>query len=64
MDHANKERMTGEGEKMKAESIAISKYWEEELRAMPYLSRKCLQSLKCLIIFTLLKRKTARPFIC
>ena len=41
MSHANKQRMTSEGDKMKTESIEISKYWEEQLGAMPYLSRKC-----------------------
>ena len=38
--HANKQRMTSEGETMKAESIKISQYWEEQLASMPYLSCK------------------------
>ena len=41
MDHANKQRMTAEGVDMKKESIQISQYWEEQLKAMPYLTRKC-----------------------
>ena len=40
MSHASKQRMTAEGEAMKSETIDISKYWEEQLAAMPYLSRK------------------------
>ena len=40
MAHASKQRMTAEGDDGKRESIAISAFWEEELRAMPYLSRK------------------------
>ena len=44
MAHANKERMSIEGEAMKAQSIKISEYWEEQLASMPYLSRKCQHS--------------------
>ena len=44
LDHANKQRMTAEGEKGQAESIQISQFWEEQLKAMPYLSRKCHRS--------------------
>ena len=32
--------MSAHAEDQKEESIAISKFWEEELKAMPYLSRK------------------------
>ena len=39
MDHANKQRMTSEGENMQRQSIKISEYWEEQLKAMPYLSQ-------------------------
>ena len=38
MDHANKQRMTSEGERGQKESIKISEFWEEQLKAMPYLS--------------------------
>jgi len=40
MDHANKQRMTAEGEKGQLQSIKISQFWEEKLKAMPYLSCK------------------------
>ena len=45
---ANKQRMTGEGEARKNETIKISEFWAEELKAMPYLSRKCLLLLSFL----------------
>ena len=35
MAHAAEQRMTTAGEAMQRESIQISAYWEEELRAMP-----------------------------
>lgn len=41
MAHANKQRWTTDGDKMKKESIKISQYWQEQLEAMPYLTRKC-----------------------
>jgi len=44
MAFANKQRMTGEGEARKNETIKISEFWAEELKAMPYLSRKWLLS--------------------
>ena len=40
MLHADKQRMTTEGEAMKKQSINISEYWNEQLKAMPYLSCK------------------------
>jgi len=40
MAHANKQRMTIEGDKMKTQAIEMSQYWEEQLAAMPYLSCK------------------------
>ena len=40
LDHANKERMAADGQKMQSEAIHISPYWEEQLKAMPYLSSK------------------------
>ena len=40
MAHANKQRMTIEGDKMKTQAIEMSQYWEEQLASMPYLSRK------------------------
>ena len=39
IDHANKQRMTAEGEAGQRESIKISQFWEEQLKAMPYISR-------------------------
>ena len=32
MQHANKQRMTTEGEEMQKQSIQISEFWEEQLR--------------------------------
>ena len=38
--HASKERMAADGQNMQEQSIRISQFWQEELKAMPYLSRK------------------------
>ena len=32
--------MSAEGTKLQSQTIKISKFWEEELKSMPYLSRK------------------------
>ena len=40
MGHANQQRMSVAGPTAQAESIQISQFWEEQLKAMPYLSRK------------------------
>ena len=40
MAHASSYRMAADGEMQKEETIAISKFWEEELKSMPYLSQK------------------------
>ena len=40
MAHASKERMAADTDQKKSQSIAISQFWEEELKAMPYLSCK------------------------
>ena len=40
LQHANKQRMAADGANNQRDSIQISKFWEEELKAMPYLSRK------------------------
>lgn len=37
--------MSADAENSKGESIAISKFWEEELKSMPYLS--CKYNLFC-----------------
>ena len=44
MAHACKQRMTSAGEGMQAQSITITEYWDEQLKEMPFLSRKCLSS--------------------
>ena len=44
LDHANKLRMTAAGEGQETEAIKISQYWEEQLKAMPYLSSKYSQT--------------------
>ena len=63
MAHASKQRHTAEGEGMARESIQISEYWEEQLRAMPYLSRKCQNFLTCLIFIVYEQRKTGKRSI-
>ena len=40
MGHANEQRMAAFGEGQQKQTIQISQYWEEQLKAMPYLSRK------------------------
>ena len=40
MHHANVQRMTGAGMDQQKESIRITEFWEQELKDMPYLSRK------------------------
>ena len=40
MSNANQARMAAGGMGQQNESIKISQFWEEELKAMPYLSRK------------------------
>ena len=40
LEHANQERMAADSLMNRDESIAISKFWEEELKSMPYLSCK------------------------
>ena len=40
MSHSNKQRMTSEGEAMKAEQVKITEYWKEQFASMPFLSRK------------------------
>ena len=51
MDHANKQRMTVEGEGMKHQGLHVSQYWEEQLKAMPYLTCKCQHLSFCLNVF-------------
>ena len=43
--HANKERMAADAVDQKEQTIAISKFWEEELKNMPYISRKYISYL-------------------
>ena len=71
MLHADKQRMTTEGEAMKKQSINISEYWNEQLKAMPYLSCKyskspmrCSAILSILFLLSFLQRRTARPCTC
>ena len=47
MKHANEQRMSAHAEDQKEESTAISKFWEEELKAMPYLSRMFKHVIIC-----------------
>ena len=48
LKYANEQRMGAEGADQKEETIAISKFWEEELKAMPYLSQKSGKTLHLL----------------
>ena len=64
MGHANKQRMTAEGEDMKKQSIQISDYWAEQLKSMPYLSRKYPSIIYILILASLQQRRTARRCTC
>ena len=50
--------MTGEGEMIKSQSIKMSEYWAEQLKAMPYLSSK--YKLLCIANMTSLNRKTCK----
>ena len=52
--------MTAEGEMVKSQSIKMSEYWEEQLKAMPYLSSKC--SLIKLNNPTYIYRKARKDF--
>lgn len=40
MDHANKERHSAEGSKMKEQTIRITDEWYNELKSMPFSSKK------------------------
>ena len=40
MGHANEMRWTTKGEDQQRQAIKISEKWEEELKSMPFLSRK------------------------
>ena len=64
MDHAAQERMATTGKDMQKQSIQISQFWEEELKAMPYLTRKSLARLPILIYLYRIQRKTARLCTC
>ena len=64
MTHANKQRMTLEGERMKNEAIDITQYWEEQLAAMPYLSRKSPFPYFSSPISIFVQRRTARRSTC
>ena len=61
MKHANEQRMSANTADQKEESIAISKFWEEELKAMPYLSRKYNELFMIDSMLFYIQRKAARP---
>lgn len=63
MKHANEQRMAANSENNQAESIQISKFWEEELKAMPYLSSKYIVLATIFDPAFLLKKKMGRPSI-
>jgi len=48
MTHANNERMGADTGQNRNSSIAISQFWEEELKSMPYLSSK--YSMRCKVV--------------
>lgn len=63
MGHANKQRMTAEGDAMKKESITVSEYWQEQLKSMPYLSCKYSKMRQYILILCIVQRRMARPCI-
>ena len=52
VDHANKQRMSAEGVVGQREAIQISQFWEEQLKAMPYLSSKYLLITRFNFVYT------------
>ena len=40
MGHANEQRLAAFGKGQEQETIQISQFWEQELKSMPYLTRK------------------------
>jgi len=64
MANANEARMAAGGPGQQSESIKISQFWEEELKAMPYLSCKSLVHYLSLIVLSRLQRRMGRPCIC
>ena len=63
MSHACQQRMSVKGQTVQQESIQISQFWEEELKSMPYLSRKCPSLLIVLTALSSSQKKMARPSI-
>ena len=43
MQHANKERMAADGAAQQEQTIKITQFWDEELKSMPFLSRKSIK---------------------
>ena len=41
MEHAAKQRMSADGLMQKDQTIKMTEYWEQQLKAMPYFTRKC-----------------------
>ena len=52
VDHTNKQRMSAEGVIGQQKSIKISQFWEEQLKAMPYLSSKYLLTTRFNFVYT------------
>ena len=60
MAHASKERMAADNVNNQAKSIQISEYWADQLKDMPFLSRKyILRPFSELILF-LIQRSPVR----
>ena len=51
ISHANKQRMSADGEIGQREAIKISQFWEEQLKLMPYNSSKCYLNLRFNFVF-------------
>ena len=64
MAHANKQRMSAEGEAQAAQRIQISEYWQEQLASMPYLSRKSIFICITNHLITVIQRRMARLYTC
>ena len=59
MAHASKERMAADNVNNQAKSIQISEYWADQLKDMPFLSRKYILRPFSELILILIQRSRA-----
>ena len=50
MQHANEQRMSADAEGNRAQSIAMTEFWANELKSMPFLSSKFISLSNYLIL--------------